>query len=361
MVDMEQVLQAFSDRAVRDFPELSEVLEQARKGLVTEETALRAMAEILMGNPILAAKFQAVALEALTPLQEDAAQSLDHDGLVLHKSRGLPQLNPLVEAAIIERLQFDDDIPEMRTGSMTSGATPAVPVETTVRNPVALGRMLTEASAQMAGKLAEQEPHSREILQRVALGDTTALAHISQTRDALSETEARERLLEGTTGMLDLPEYRRGALPTPVHVAPPSGALLLAMTPQERRQGAWQFLSTTHGRRTAVAGITELIDVKLQGEGFNVLVRPFEPGATEPVLAAHEWTVGIDGPGATQPAFSLIDIAAASITKGLAAKMDDRRGRVILEVTAVNTVDIRAVGWAARLLAQDGALSERAS
>jgi hypothetical protein len=130
------------------------------------------------------------------------------------------------------------------------------------------------------------------------------------------------------------------------------------MTPQEKKQGAWQFLSTTHGRRTAVASLTELVEVKLRGEGFEVLVRPFEPGARELVLAAHEWTVGIDGPGAMQAAFSLIDIAAVSITKGLTKKMGERRGLVILEMTTINTVDVRSVGWAGRLLSRDVALPE---
>lgn len=375
-------LAQFAQDMASTYPELRQVLDQAKAGDLSEEDALRAMLEIMSADPEMHRQFQDMAqkmyadiaaqMEAADPgfkarwlqqaVQDIAGTSPhpDHDGLVIHKPRGLAQLNPLVEAAIIERAQFDGDIPEMRTGGLTPGVAPAVSLETRVRTPAALGMMLAEASKQIADKITAAEPERQRIVAAVAEGaDPTALALIEQTGTGLlTVDEARDRVLDGKVAALDPPEYRRGQVPAPVLVQPPSGSALLALTPQERKQGAWQFLSTTHGRRSAVAGITELVEVKLRGEGFEVRVRPFEPGAREPVLAAHEWTVGIDGAGATQAAFSLIDVAAASITKGLTSKMGERRGGVILEVTTINTVDVRSVGWAGRLLSQDAALPQ---
>ena len=348
---MDDVLKKFAEAVATEFPDLATILDQAKAGIITEMDALRAMSEVMATTPGMAAQFQTLARQALTPLrEEDRVQPLDHDGLILHKQRGLPRLNPLVEAALIERAQFDGDMPELRTGDKPRGVAPAVSVDTNVRDPAALGHMLKTASAQVAEKITAQEPAKQKFIAQVVGGDTDALALLEQSGQALTLAQARDLVLDGKSDVMDVPEYRRGHVPAPVKVATPSGGVLLALTPQERKQGAWQFLSTTQGRRTAVAGLTELLEVKLRGEGFEVQVRPFEPGAKEPVLAAHEWSVGIDGPGAMQAAFSLIDIAAAAITKGLTARMADRRGSVILEVTAINTVDVRTVGWAGRLL-----------
>lgn len=353
------VLQAFAEQVVADYPELRAVLDQAKAGTLTEMDALRAMSEILGSNPELAERFQRMNREMLastvTTVSEDYA---DHQGQVIHKKRGLPQLNPLVEAALIERAQFDEDMPELRTGGLIPGIAPAISVDTDVRNPVALGVMLTQASKQITEKIAAKEPERLAFIAQMAEGDPTALALLEQSGNALTLAQAQDMVFDGQTAVMDVPEYRRGQVPAPLMVPTPTGSALLTMTPQERKQGAWKFLSTTQGRRTAVGVLAELVEVKLQGEGFLVKVRPFVPEATEPVLAAHEWSVGIDGPGSVQAAFNLIDNAAAAIAKGLTRKMGEQRGQVILEVTAVNTVDVRSVGWAGRLLGGSYGLTE---
>jgi hypothetical protein len=348
--------QVFTEQVLKEFPELRQVLDQAKNGSLSEADAMRCLNEIVVSNPDIARRLQEMARNTLVP-EEHRAKPLDHGGLVFHKDRGLPRLNPLVEAALIERAQFDGDIPELRTGAMLPGVVPAVSVDTRVRNPVALGLMLQDASEQVAAQIQAAEPERLRLLAQATEGvDDETLALVAQAGQALTKTEAQEQILDGKTAALDVPSYRRGQVPAPLTVTQPSGSALLAMTPQERKQGAWKFLSTTQGRRTALAGLAELVATKLQGEGFEVQARHFVPGAVEPVLAAHEWTVGIDGPGATQPAFSLIDIAAICIAKGLTKQVGDRRGRVILEVTAINTVDIRSVGWAGRLLGVEAAL-----
>jgi len=348
MIDPTKVFQQFAEQVADEFPELREILDQAKDGSISESDAMRALAEVMQGSPELNTRFQKVTMKALAPLRaEDEPQPLDHDGLILHKKRGLPRLNPLVEAALIERAQFDDDIPELRTGGLPRGIAPAVSVDTEVRDPVALGRMLTEASEQVAGKIEANEPARQKLI-----GDAVTLSLVAAAGTALTKQAKRDLLFDGKDDQVDVPEYRRGAVPAPLRVVQPSGATLLALTPDERKQSAWTFLSTTQGRRSALTGLVQLIEVKLTGEGFDVTVERFDPTAQD-ILAFHEWSVGIDGPGAMQPAFSLIDIAAVSIAKGLTRTMGDRRGRVTLEVMPINTVDIRSVGWAGRLRSGD--------
>jgi len=349
MSDPNAVFQQFAQEVADEFPALREILDQAAAGDLTEEEALKALSEVVMTDQDLARRFHEKAMKALAPLED--SQKLDHGGLVLHKERGLPRLNPLVEAALIERAQFDGDIPELRTGNLPEGVKPAVAVSTDVRDPAALGLMLGQASDQVADKIEAAQPARQQLVADAALMDM-----VESAGTALVSQQDRDLMLKGKSDLVDVPEYRRGQVPAQVSVVKPSGSALLAMTPEERRQSAWQFLSTTQGRRSAVSALAELVEVKLKGEGFDVETRPFDHAAPELVLAAHEWTVGIDGPNAMQSAFSLIDIASAAIAKSLTRKMDTRRGQVTLEVTSVNTVDIRSVGWAGRLLSGDPAL-----
>lgn len=355
MTDMNKVLEQFAEEVAEEFPALRAVMDEAAGGRIPEGEALAKMNQVLLSNPSVARRFMVKALESLAPVAgEEAPQPLDHDGLVMHKERGLPRLNPVVEAALIERAQFDDDIPELRTGGMPQGVRPAVSVDTDVRNPAALGVMLDAASDEVAEKVEASNQRRLEMVERVANGDVLTL--IEQSGAALTTTAVEDMVFDGKSDLTDPEEYRRGQVPTPLTVTKPSGSALLAMTPAQRRQGAWKFLSTTQGRRTALNSLRELVAVKLRGEGFEVFFEQADPANTVAVLAHHEWTCRIDGPNSTQSAFNLIDIAAASIAKGLTAKRGEHRGPVILEVQAVNTVDIRAVGWAGRLCSPDPGL-----
>jgi len=347
VVDPNAVLKQFAEQVASEFPELLQILDDAKNGVVSEVDAIREMSEILMGNEDLGRRFSLTAVAALAPLRSgDEPLPLDHGGLILHKERGLPQLNPLVEGALIERAQFDGDIPELRTGGLPAGAKPAVSVDTVVRNPVALGVMLKEASDQVGHEVAAVQGKRQKLI-----ADAADLALIEGTGQALAKRQADELLFQGKTNIVDAPSYRRGELPAPRVVVQPSGSVLLAMTPAECQQSTWAFLSTTQGRVSAVKGIYELVEFKLINAGFRV-VR-LKPGADIVILAAHSWTVNIDGAASTKPVFSLVDTAAASIAKGLIDKSGARRGTVVLEVVAVNTANIRMVGWAGRLISAD--------
>ena len=62
-------------------------------------------------------------------------------------------LHPLLMGMIVELLQYDGDIPELRTGALPAGGSPAVPVKTVARNPVVIGAMLRTASDEVTLEL----------------------------------------------------------------------------------------------------------------------------------------------------------------------------------------------------------------
>ena len=347
------ILSRFAERLSSEFPELRQSLDDAQAGIIPQEQALKEMSEIIAGNPELDRRFRVAITEAMALVVKEILPP-DQDGVLVHKERGLPQLNPLVEAALIERAQFDDDMPELRTGGLPSGVRPAAIVDTIVRSPVAIGQMLNQASQQVAQEIAAREPERKAMIAESAL-----LQMVGQAGTALATRRQRDLVLDGKSDVLDVPGYRRGQLPVPRKVTQPSGSMLLALTPAERKQSAWQFLSTTQGRRSAERSITQIIGTKLRDDGYKVKVRPFCSDSKGMILAAHQWSVSIDGPGSTQASFSIIDIAASVIAKVLAERAGPRDHEVALEVTALSTVDIRSVGWAGRLMSDVEALAPK--
>lgn len=255
---------------------------------------------------------------------------------------GVPRLNPLYEAMLIERSQYDGDIPECRTGPLPEDVLPAIPVDTSARNPVALGEMLRIASEDVK---EEVMTHQRKLA-----------AGIAEDKNVLSLVEKHGGLIAKLSGSAetDLAVYRRGEVPKPIKVATPSGVSLATMSDEERRTHAWKFLSTTQGRRTALAIVRDLVHESLTEQGVLSEKRDFEPNRGDVILAAYRWVVSLGGPNSTQPAFSFIDVAAKVLAKGLVKDLKDEpvpEGTTMyLEVISIDQLDIRTVGWSARLV-----------
>ena len=221
-----------------------------------------------------------------------------------------------------------------------------MPVATNVRNPVALGDMLDKASKEVGAAIEKHNVARAAAIEKVAEGKKMALVGVEESATALA------RMAYGSADT-DLSVYRRGEAPAPVSVAPPTGSELSRMTPDQKKEHAWRFLSTTQGRRTAMETMRTIIFETLIKAGVPVTLREFDPKTKTPPLAFHEWKVNMSGAGSTQPAFNIIDTAA----KAIAHNLNKRIGReatvpdpLFLEVIPVNTVDIRSVGWAARLV-----------
>jgi len=332
-------------------PELRDVLDKAKRGEIDEITAMTCLMETVQGDPALAAKLQNLAMNTLAPLREGEKVEVPHDVFVPRDGKGLTRMNPLYEGALIERAQFDGDMPELRTGDIPNGMAPAVPVKTMARNPVAIGAMLTKASDKMRDELTTRTQERRQLADAVAAGGTNAIALIRQHGALMTASGDAGAIVQGTA-QSDPEGYRRGELPQLATVMRPRGSALTKMTDGDRHELAWKFLSTTQGRRSAVLVIRDLVATHLLAKGITVEERDFDPRAPrEQPLAYRDWSIMLSGPGATQPAFALVDIAAKSLAIGLVKDIgDDKPAMVYLEVTPIDQVDERSAGWMARLM-----------
>ena len=327
MNDLQQTLETLIGSVVKSTPELDELRAKVVRGELSEEAALQQMVEVVCKDP---------EIYALIEAHRPAATSR------------LPRLDPLVEATLAERAQFDKDMPELRSGPLLPGVAPAVAVALTARNPVAGGVMLQQASTEMQSRIAE---HEASRLQLVEAAIQKALPGMTTAAEALLKIEDPEFVsLVAGSAATDLPEYRRGQLPAPVSLTAPSGSALAALTPEQSRGAAWSLLSTTQGRRSANSVIEKLIVQDLQKHGLVVHCRNAAESDTPP-LAYHEWIVTLSqGPAATQSAFSFIDMAAKVLSTGLRKKAGLAKN-CILETSPINRISDREVGWAARLFA----------
>lgn len=330
MSELNDILASFSELLAAMDPEIAEILEALRTGRVGEVDGMQRLLEIVQRKDLISAVEQT----ALGVFQPDPDVPL-----VFQPEGRQPRLNPLMEAMIAERVQYDGDVPELRTGPLPAGATPAVPVRNPSRDPVALGIQLEQASEMVAGEIAEaQQGHIQMIEDKAG----------EQNLDEEGKIALYQEHLPGLP--LGVPGYQPGSLPVPRKVETPTGSALARLTPEERQQKAWKALSTTQGRRSALQVIEELVLSGLRNEGFSMDARVPERGPAN-VKAYAEWKIRLSGPEAMQTQFSFMDAAAKGLLRKLVDDLDGLPSSgLVLELTAINTVDVRQVGWAARVV-----------
>lgn len=334
--EVESCLSDLVERLKAEFPDFREALTTTEP---EPEMLTRLMA--LVGDPKIAARFEALALEAFAPLRGALTEPAKvQDLLVVPTPVGDGvRLNPMYEASLAERLQFDGDIPELRTGPLPEGATPAVPVTTDARDPVALGVMLHSAS--------------EGVLEELRMIEARHLSDIAEGNQLRTQGGQREDLLT-LADRWNLPEpegYRRGEMARPVDVGTPPGSDLAILAPNERREAAWNFVSTSHGRRSATASIAKGLLGALRAQGHDVMAGHLDTTRVEPdtVLASGAWLINLGEKGEIQPNFAYVDLAIAvllhKLSDGLTTPV-----RARLDVTQVGMIDRRRIGWAARLV-----------
>lgn len=314
--EVEKSLNGLLEGVAESFPEMHSILNKN----LPPEKILNALNTLFIENPDLQEKFETFALKKTEDLRqmklfEEAPEDTPNAAE-----------NPLFEAAVIERLQFDGDIPEMRLSPLGK-ETPAIPVETSTRNPIALGRMLKAVS--------------------VAVEDEVKDFYQNQLNLWEDQSDKKELVLKDKS-LADPAIYKRGSLAKAVPAETPSGKALLELTKEEQSESAWHFLSTTQGRKTALKGVADLIRNHLSH--WNLKIRPATDDLKIEVLAYTEWSTQLGGPLSTQSAFSYIENAAQCMAENLKEHDLKGSGPFYLEVIAVNTVDINKVGWAARIV-----------
>lgn len=354
----EESVEKYLDLLGKRCPRLREITEGVRVGKYSQSEGIAEMLRYVSESedPALSQDLERMAEECFggeapkslalreikfpeTPLPEFMDQA----------ENGLPRLNPLYEAALMERTQFDGDIPELRFGPLQSGVMPAVPVETKARQPALLGHLLKEASSTIRKEIDVLDEERHKVIEAIASGEDVALmgAHASLVAQGGKDLD---KLAYGSAET-DHPSYRRGQVPVALTVPAPSATRLLSMTSEEQRENAWKFLSTTQGRRSGVSSIRELIAKSLRAKGYTITEREYDSKIKLDPLVSKEWVLSLSGAGSTQRLFSVVDVAARALAKGLENGLSEIPKRdFVLEVTPVNTIDVREVGWAARIL-----------
>lgn len=349
-------LQDFTAQLEARVPIVGAILAEARATGASEADVMARLMLAVKDDPELASEIERVASTSLAVLRDPevpaARPSATDVVLPPRREGGLPRINPLYSAALQEKIQFDGDVPELRTGPLPEGATPAVPVATDARDAVAIGWMLDTAAAEVAAEMRAIEGAGAEEVRLLTEGDAEGSTGLA-ARDPAVLAKLDKGNLPDPVG------YERGQVPALREVVTPTAPELAWLSPEQRGQLAWKFVSTTQGRRTATTAIRKLVVVGMVGDGFDVEAHEGEPLrlTSEEVLAYAEWVVDLGGPGSVQPGFAFVDTAAKVLIKKLEDALydsfADRVGQALrLEVITVNTVDVRKVGWAARVSAR---------
>jgi hypothetical protein len=336
------------------YPEIGPIMDRLLKGEMNEVEAMSALMDLAENND-LGSDIERIAEGAFASLKFQNNQMVPApDGPLpplVYKGgeKNLPMMNPMLEAALHERVQFDGDIPELRTGPKAPCVAPSVPVVTTSRDLTSIGQQLQQASNAVQGEIDEASGDWVQIRNTEAAKILTD--NPGMTEETALQTANQRPWLMPVRPVDGVPGYETGQLPTPRDVGAPTGSALARLTPEERKASAYKALSTTQGRRSALGVVSELVQVGLEGDGHKFETRELGRATDVPVYA--EWTVNISGSDATQANFSFIDMAARSLCRQIREQLVGVEvSDPVLEVFPINTVDVRKVGWGARVVSR---------
>lgn len=340
---LEEAIQA-AQAKIEENPELAQVVRDLRSNAISPERAAQAVfretnKELVAAIEQLAGQVTNVLVFDPEVRKEALSQwGLEEEDLVFQPDpdRPMVMLNPLYQALIMEVLQFDGDLPELRTGPLPEGGTPAVPVKTQARNPVMLGLMLKSASEKVHHQLQEANQKIREALESIA--SDTALA--PQNRSAA--------IRELVNKPASIPGYAPGQRAQAVAIQNPSMEQMEKLSFSEKQEMFHKALTSTQGRRSAAPVIAKLVMSKFHQEGFSKLTL-VSRRSSEPTTKVS-WTVSIDGwKSELNPRFSYMDNAAGSLARRALEGIKfqaTKETRIELMVQPVNTVSESRVGWA---------------
>lgn len=339
---LDEAIKRFSDSLEAVAPEFKDVFDRLKRGELGSSEAMSELMRLAGDGRVASAITEAATQAFKTPDAmvvrgsdtAPAVQDADKPP-IRYQGTGLPRINPLVEAAIAERVQFDGDAPELRRGPLPEGVAPAVPVATDARSLVSIGMQLAQASAEVAAEIKTGRAQHAENVNRVL--DETAIAPVQATSLPV---------FKGPPG------YQTGQIPALRGVQPPTGTELAALSAAEQQGAVWQALSTTQGRRSALQGVEELLLRGLERAGYPMEARPCRSGPSH-VYAVGEWTCQMSGAASTQADFAFVPTAVRSILRQLLSELARiEASDLVLEVFSVDAVANRQVGWGARVVAR---------
>lgn len=346
----------FGQEFLEQNPEMQDLVESARVGTMDAKDAVKEIWKVAAKNrgfrdSVEKALFDAFKIEpgstdlAHFPERQNMLDrwGFEEEDLIFQPFEDRPDykmLHPLLMGMIVELIQFDGDIPELRTGRLPEGGTAAVPVASQARSPIALGAMLRTASQEVT-----EEIRALEKAQDEKIGDMIEAVGEGTNDGAITAIVRQE-----TERAVAVSGYAPGQKAQIREVKPPTGAELARMPFKEKQELAHKALTSTQGRRSAIPVITQMIR-----EALMPMLQGISVSGThrEDPFAEVEWTMQIDGGvGERNPNFNFIDTAAESLKNKLGRELQQRKGfeaSYELVVTPINTVSERRVGWRAAL------------
>jgi hypothetical protein len=319
------ILGSVTDRLM-GIPEGREIFRRTQAGELTPEQAAREFVMLIERKGLMQEMREAS--QTATSLVRSSPES-SAANLIKETSTGVKQLNPLYEGAIAERAFLDGDVPELRSGPLPEGATPAVPVVTETTNPVAVGMMLERASRQVDQNIKHAiETYSENCrgLLSEASEDPTALARVLQTLPA------------PPTGVQG---YEAGSLPVPLTVQPPT-PLEVATAPLDVQQKyAFVAISTTQGRRSIATPLRGRFRKHLESLGLRVS----EGEVSAPILE-EVWKMQVLSAAEISPEFDFSEAAFRYLSQMVPSGLS---GDITLEVLPYNGISDRVFGWVLKL------------
>lgn len=336
------------------FPEIKVILEKASAGEITEQVALSKLMQFTKENPIVANKIAQIFMENANPDSEIetndeiivvppklSPSNKKTDTSAIWEDRSdqnkRARFNPQYESALLERLQFDNDIPELRTGPLPKDAKPAVPVITTSRNPVVVGDQLKKASEQVRKE-----------------ADALTDQYISKLKGEDGSIVPTEKGTELDISSVPQPQgYEPGKAAVARNIKGISIKDLINLSNKERKENVWGFISTTQGRRSITTVMSDIVSERLSLKGINVECGSITTGGK--LHSSANWVFSIKSASEIQDRFSVIETASFSIAHHLARNMKDHDENNVytLEITPINSYSSREVGWGARLILEE--------
>ena len=311
-----------------------DLFERLKKGELTEDQAAQRFLQLIqrdgrMGEMVTAAR----------KLSNIAAESMP---LMTETSTGVSQLNPLYEAALAERAFFDGDVPQLRSGPIPEGGSPAVPVLTDVLDPVVVGEMLERASGIVSKRLeAATQEHADYCNQALALAVDSGTTG--------TELELVKKSLPAKPN--GVPGYHAGEEPSKMELLPLDAGAIATLTPETARAYAFKVLTSTQGRVSMVRPLmTDLVE-RFEEAGVEVEGDFAGDWGIAPDSLSVSWAMVAVGPEDLSERFNFAAVAARSMFEDLCATFREQElsGEYVLTVLPFNSASDRRFGWSAHL------------
>lgn len=316
MSDLEELMRI----ALEKNPELSKLVD------VVDQEVIKKLADGTLTQDQVPQKLEELA-------NKPEIQSLP----MFQTERGLPGLDPLVSAKIMERLQFDQDVPELRTGPMPADASPAVPVDTEAFNPLMLGLMLRVASAEVKDEMLSIQEDARKVL--------TETLEKEEGFSSLQKHSVLTELLESSR--LDPKGYKRGSTPA-LRKQTVSTSALAQLSEGEKKTLSWSSIATTQGRKSSLKPMRRILVQELEASGFECVQGI--PGEDECPVVKCSWEMSIGDRDNISEGFAPSYVAVEVLKKKLLAKAQNRPETTFcLVVDTIDDFSLRKVGWTASL------------